>query len=170
MFEYVLFSISGCTTLITFDDLPTGSVSSAVVPNGYKNLNWNHLEYINASSMPVGSGYTKVRSQPNVVHNPSESNVTISAANGTRFSFDSMYLTSAWRDDLVVSMGFWNSSSQIAERTYSFRSTSIYLITCPLCINIDTISLFATGGSTRADLPQNGTQFIIDNLCVSFQP
>jgi hypothetical protein len=83
MFKDVIFSVSACTTLITFDDLPTGSGLSTAILDGYKNLNWINLEYINASSMPIDSGYKNVKSLPIVAHNPSENNVTISAMNGT---------------------------------------------------------------------------------------
>ncbi|CAF3382523.1 unnamed protein product, partial [Rotaria sp. Silwood2] len=90
-------AVATCTTLVTFDDIPNQSSTSGIIPDGYKNLNWLNAEYINASTTPTNNGYrTVVHSQPFVAYNPSGGNITITTANSTRFSFDSLFLSSAW--------------------------------------------------------------------------
>jgi len=155
--------------LITFDDIPDQSSTFGNITNGYKNLNWTNVEYINALTMPTASGYSiGVRSQPNVMHNPTADNVTITTANGTRFSFDSLYLTSAWRDSLSVKMKTIRAGSTTSTGVYTAMTSYPTYIYCNFCTNIDTITLEASGGIPHNGFSQNGTQFIIDNLCISF--
>src|SRR5882724_5340271 len=42
--------------LITFDDLPTSPLGGSVVPNGYRELNWSNLFYLDAAADNFGSG------------------------------------------------------------------------------------------------------------------
>ena len=96
---------SACTTRITFDDIPGQSSTSGVIPNGYKNLNWVNAEYVNISTMPSNSGYgRKYGDSPFVMHNPTGEMINITTANGSRFSYDSIRITSAWRDSLNVTV------------------------------------------------------------------
>ncbi len=160
---------SACMTLVTFDDIPNQSSTSGIIPNGYKNLNWTNVEYINASTIPTNSGYVKgVRTQPFVMYNPTGDNVTITTSNGTRFSFDSLYLTSAWRDSLNVTIKTIRAGSTTSTNGYIIMTSFPFHVYCLFCTNIDTITLQATGGIPHTNYTQNGTQFIIDNLCISF--
>ena len=120
--------------------------------------------------MPLNSGYTVgVRTQPSVLHNHNEDNVTITSTNGSLFSFDSLYLTSAWRDSLIVTMKTIMDGSITSTGIYEVMTGYPTYIYCTFCTNIDTITLHSEGGIPRANATQNGTQFIIDNLCISFE-
>jgi hypothetical protein len=160
---------SACTTLVTFDDIAGQPSMPGIIPNGYKNLNWTNIAYINASSMPFKSGYrVAVSSPPFVAYNPSGGNVTITTANGTRFSFDSLFLTSAWRDSLNITMKTIRANSTTSIGVYTVMTTMGVTVYCNFCTDIDTMTLSAEGGTPNPDYIQNGTQFIIDNLCISF--
>ena len=161
-------SLSACTTLITFDDLPpTGNISSAI-PNGYMNLSWTNIEYLNASSMPRTSGYGRVRSLPNVAHNPTEGNITIQAANGITFSFDSVYLSSAWRSNLSVTLTTFRGSSVSSVARLLLRPATNHYLYCTFCTRTDRITIESSAGMSVGNFSQNGTQLMIDSLCISF--
>ncbi len=161
--------LSACTTFVTFDDIANQSHTSGIIPNGYKNLNWTNGEYINVSTILTNSGYMKgVQTQPFVLNNPTDGNVIITTTNGTRFSFDSLYLTSAWRDFLIVTMTTIRANFITSTSVYTAMTSYATYIYCNFCTNIDTIILQAEGGIPHANFTQNGIQFIIDNLCISF--
>jgi hypothetical protein len=155
--------------LVTFSDIPGQSSISGIIPNGYNNLNWTNTGYINVSTMPYNSGYRAVaRSFPFVAHNPTGDNITITTANGTRFSFNSVRFTSAWRDSLSLTMKTIRAGSTTSVGVYTLQVSTKYTIACSFCTNIDTITIASSGGTPHANYTQNGTQFIIDSLCISF--
>ena len=163
-------TLSACTTLITFDDIQQQLNPSGIIPNGYKNLNWIHAEYVSISTFSAMSGYPSgVRSQPYVLHNPTSNNITITTANGARFSFDSLYLTSAWRDYLNVTMKTIRAGSGTSIGTYTVMTSSPIYVWCNFCTNIDTMTLETKDGIPHANYTQNGTELIIDDLCISFK-
>ena len=72
--------------LITFDDIPSASNTSGVVPTGYKNLNWTNAEYINVLTTPVNSAFRRaVISSPFVIHNSKGGVIELTAVNGRFF-------------------------------------------------------------------------------------
>ncbi|CAF1119292.1 unnamed protein product [Adineta steineri] len=105
---------------------------------------------------------------PFVMYNPTGGNVTITTANGTRFSFDSLRFTSAWVNSLNVTMKTNRSGSVTSIVTLRALTTTKITDSYGFCTNIDTITFEIVSGITGSDLTQNGTQFIIDNLCISF--
>ncbi|CAF4955555.1 unnamed protein product, partial [Rotaria sp. Silwood1] len=104
-----------CTTRVTFDDIPGQSSTSGVVPNGYKNLNWTNVLYLNSSTMPTSGYQTAVNSPPFVGYNPGGTIVQITTANGTKFAFNSVIVSSAWRDNLVWSIYGYRSGTNLKD-------------------------------------------------------
>jgi hypothetical protein len=51
---------------------------------------------------------------------------------------------------------------------YRPSMTSIMVTSCGFCANIGTITLKAEGGIIYSNLTRNGTQFVIDDMCISF--
>ena len=107
-------------------------------------------------------------SSPFVAYNPNGGNMTITTANGIYFSFDSLYLTSAWRDHLNITVNIMRAGSISTLGTYSTMTTSRLLVYCLNCTNIGTIILQASNGASHSSTTQNSTQYIIDDLCISF--
>ncbi|UJR18039.1 hypothetical protein I4U23_004940 [Adineta vaga] len=90
-----------CTTRVTFDDIPSQMPTSGVVHNGYNNLNWTNVMYINTSTVP-SSGYKMAQvSSSYVAYNPGGAAVEIVSANGTSFSFDQVNIAAGWRTGLI---------------------------------------------------------------------
>jgi len=46
--------------------------------------------------------------------------------------------------------------------------TFIMVTSCGFCANIGTITLETEGGIIYSNLTRNGTQFVIDGMCISF--
>lgn len=114
-------------------------------------------------------GYIRgARSHPFVLHNTLGTNVTLVTANGTRFSFDGMRLTSAWRDSLLVIVKTIRNGTVTSIGNFSLMTTSSVNIWCDFCTNVDTMTFEPRGGIINPIYPQNGSEFIVDNLCISF--
>ncbi|CAF1287301.1 unnamed protein product [Adineta steineri] len=161
-------AVATCTTLINFNDIPGASSTSGIIPNGYKNLNWINAGYINVSTTPSNSGYRAgVSTMPFVMYNPTGGNLTITSANGTRFSFDAVWLTSAWRNPMNIVVDTFSNGWITSGGQVSLSTTYQTKFSCGFCTNTDTIT-FYTDGSIGSNLTQNGTQFIIGKLCISF--
>jgi hypothetical protein len=89
---------SAFATLLTFDDLPSGTPSNpdfAVIPNGYGGLNWDNFGVLDGLAAEPSYGYyTGVVSPNNVAFNLDGFPASISVSSGS-FDLESAYLTSA---------------------------------------------------------------------------
>ncbi|CAF4310570.1 unnamed protein product, partial [Rotaria magnacalcarata] len=157
-----------CTTRVTFDDIPGQLATTGVVPNGYHNLNWANVWYVNASTEPTSGYQYDVTSPPFVGTNPGGATVEITSANGTSFAFDSMVVTSAWRDNLYwVIYGYRNGVNTVAGGFY-MQVMNQTTISCGTCTNLDTLYFVVSGGTPHLGLAQTGYEFAFDDLCISF--
>ena len=100
------------------------------------------------------------------MHSPTGENMTITTANGTRFSFDSLQLASAWRSNLTVIMRTLRNGIETSLGIFILNPNM--RIACSFCTDTDTITFVPQGGVPRFNTTQNGTQFMVDNLCISF--
>ncbi|CAF0751434.1 unnamed protein product [Adineta ricciae] len=156
-----------CTTPVTFDNIPGQTSTIGVVPNNYKSLNWNNTYYLNVSTVPL-SGYTKVLgSSPYVATNQGGGVVRISSVNGTSFSFDSVLIVAAWRDNLNWSIYLYRLGVLQVSGSFILDTKNSTTVTCGSCTNIDMLIMTATGGTPVNGLAQNGTEFGFNDLCVS---
>jgi hypothetical protein len=136
-------------------------------------LQYKKMKFRNAwpwrSTTPSNSGFQKVvTSFPCVLYNPNGDNMTITTANGTRYSFDRLRLGAAWRNSMSITMSTYRAGSLTSSGTYTTATTFQYVIQRSFCTNIDTMTFQAQGGTPNINLPENGTQLVIDNLCISF--
>ncbi|UJR17981.1 hypothetical protein I4U23_004882 [Adineta vaga] len=156
------------STIVTFDDIPSQSSSSGVVPNGYNGLTWTNVNYLNGSSMPT-SGFLKfLPASPYVAYNPGGINFTIASANGSSFSFDRITWISAWRDNLTVSIALYRSGALRLSNSRVLNPINSTTFSCGICTNIDTISFATSIGFPVSGWSQNGTELAFDNLGISF--
>jgi hypothetical protein len=157
-------------TCVTFNDIPNQSNTSGIIPNGYKNLNWANAEYINILTMPTKSGYrVNGLSSPFVAHSPTGDNITITTASGTKFSFYNVTMTSAWRAHLNITVSLITDGWSLPIPSL-LSSTSPAVMNCQTCPKITKIIFEVQDETSQNSLAQNGTQFIIDRLCISFEP
>ncbi|CAF3994265.1 unnamed protein product [Rotaria sordida] len=157
-----------CTTRVTFDDISGQSSTSGIVPNGYKNLNWTNVMYLNASTMPTSGYQTITTSPPFVGYNPGGATVMITTANGTKFAFNSVVVSSAWRDNLAWSIYGFRAGTNVVAGSFTMSVLNKTIISCGACSNWDTIYFTSSGGTPRSGLAENGTEFAFDDLCISF--
>ena len=159
---------SDCHTMVTFDDISGQSGSSGIVSNGYKILDWVNVNYINGSSIPNSGFDYGVTSDPYVAYSPNGITLLVSSANGTHFSFDSVVVTSAWRDDLEWTLHGSRGGTSSLVGSIRLQVMNRTTITCTGCTNWDAFYFSSSGGIPRAGLAQNGTEFVFDDLCISF--
>lgn len=156
-------------THITFEDIPGASAVSGVIPNGYNNLNWTNAEYVNSSAMST-SGYQAVAfiSKPYVADNPSGAALTAISANGSTFSFDSVVVTSAWRDSLSWTLAVYRGASLYVTGTFLLSPINRTTIWCSVCTGLTKMTFTTSGGTPHSGFSGNGTEFAMDDLCISF--
>ncbi|CAF1218098.1 unnamed protein product [Adineta steineri] len=157
-----------CTTRITFDDIFNQSATSSIVPNGYNNLNWTNAVYVNTSTMALSGYLYAVTSVPYVATNPGGAMMQITSVNGTSFSFDSMTITAAWRNNLAWTIYGYRSGVNTLAGSFALNVLNRTTVTCGGCTNYDTLYFGTSGGTPYPGLANNGTEFAFDDLCISF--
>ena len=102
----------------------------------------------------------------NGVGSPAEFIVT--APGGTKFNFNSVYLTGAWNDDLIVTIVAYRDGTAVSTTTHTLSATAPTLVTLNLS-QIDRVRFSSAGGTPHAAYGTNpGYQFAMDNLDISF--
>src|SRR4051812_25545453 len=119
-------------TVLTFDDLPG---PGSAVPNGYGGFNWNNQATVGSLNT---RGYSKnsysyaTVSPVNVIYNwYGSSPVDIKSTNGSAFTYNGAYFTSAWSAQNVSFTGLLNGTVVDTSGSYAINTTS------PLWIELD---------------------------------
>jgi VCBS repeat-containing protein len=149
------------SNLVTFEDINTlgGLVSIA---DGYKGFNWDVPGGQNLNAIPdtyaPGSGYDYGSIGPGNVasFNPFALNpVTISKSDGSDFTFDQVYATSAWNAVQHVVFKGYNDGSLIGEQAVTLNNTHPTLVDVSWSA-IDKLQITALDGS----------QMVFDNFLI----
>ena len=157
-------------TRIPFDNIVNQSSVSGTIPNGYYNLNWNNIQYINVSTILDGGYQTLMSVPPYVIHNPTGSAMTITSTNGTRFFFNSFNTTAAWRNNLLMNIQGYRSGTLTFNFTTPIFVSNQTVVRCSssVCSDLDTLIISTSRRITVSGLNGTGTQMVIDDFCVSF--
>ncbi len=166
--------------MITFDDISKEN-TSGVIPNGYKNLSWDKAESINVLSESSSSIYRKgVVSSPFVMHNPTGNKVTIEAPDGNSFWLHSLHVTSFWSDIFNFTIRRNRTRSRTAFTWFGTAGSYKFFVSCDniscthgdcdSCKNVLAMSFEIELGISADGLKQNDTRFVVDDLCISFEP
>jgi hypothetical protein len=161
--------------LITFDDLPNNSLRQRI-PNPYDGFDWSaHFYYLDGTDFPYPSGYQNgVVSPRNVAFNAGGSNGALPPpVNFSRrqpFELDSLYLASAWRDGLQVTVtGEMCSSPQtcvtVDSVTLTVNTSGPTLETFDWDVNKVVFNSF---GGVQVGFGEY--QFVLDNVRISPVP
>jgi hypothetical protein len=145
---------------INFDDIPENPIA-----NGYQGFNWDNFYALNAVTFGIQpSGYRNGMVSPvNVAFNPFGSPASVSSSNP--FTFNSVFLTGAWNDNLTIQVqGFLGTTEQY-NQTVVASAFSPTLFTFDFT-GIDKVT-FTSSGGTNAGFGRVGTQFAMDNLRVN---
>ena len=157
--------------VITFDDLIC-SAGGTPIPNGHAGLNWSNFYCVDGATAYGGnSGYNAGRvSGSHVAYNGfgSTAEFIVTAPGGTKFNFNSVYLTAAWRDNLVVTIVAYRDGTAVSTITHTLSATAPTLVTLNLS-QIDHVRFSSAGGTPHAPYGSSpGYQFAMDNLDISF--
>jgi hypothetical protein len=152
-------------TLITFDDLdPASLYLRSVVPNGYHGLNWSNVDVVNYQQEQAGSGYSNgVVSTPLVAYNGFGNPASFS---GSIFTLNSLFLAGAWNDGLNVTVTGKQDGRIVDSATFIVSTFRPKLETLNWH-NLDEVDFTSAGGVSHFG-PPIGTQFVLDNLSLTF--
>ena len=115
------------------------------------------------------SGYQIAESSPPyVADNPTGGSFSLTSANGTSFAFDSLIVVAGWRNNLQWTISAYRLGTLMIQGTFLLLPVNQTIITCGSCTNLDTLTFTSAGGLPQTGLAQNGTQFVFDNICISF--
>src|SRR5262249_39790818 len=151
--------------VLTFDDLP-GDGSS---PNTYGGVKWPQAwGVLDAVSYGAGNGpngYTAgMVSANNVAYVGEGADALITSITaGTKFNFNSAYLTAAWEDGLPVRVIGSFLGATLYDNTYTLSASAPTLINFGYT-GVDSVEMVITGpGTHHAGYASSGTQWLMDN-------
>ena len=105
VFVFTVLAQTSPAAIVTFDDLPANGFSP---PNGYGGVKWPQawgiMDAVTYGAGNGPNGYTAGMVSANNVNYVGEfaHALMTSVSSGTKFDFDSAYLTAAWNDGLLV--------------------------------------------------------------------
>jgi hypothetical protein len=106
------------------------------------------------------------------MYNPSGNKITIETANGT-FSFDSLHLTAFWSGVFNFTIQYVRSGSRTMRLWYRREGSCNFTFNCNNyredCTNITSMIFEIEPIIPANSTIGNATQFIIDDLCISFE-
>jgi len=175
---FATLSVGGMAsaTTITFDDInaAVGGFGLVTLPSPYDGLNWSCpsgclVMDVAVYSSSFASGYeNSVVSPPNVL---ATSGFTFSPAAGGTFSFDSTYITAAWRNDMSVAVVGYSGSTVVDTTTLTLGAAGIQGFFTFDWNNLTSVSITPSGGTASTIYTAaNGVEIGVDNLTVSGSP
>jgi len=138
--------------VINFDDAFQDCGYTAL-PNGYQHFNWDNV-YVITGECNSGPGYTNgVVSSPNVAYNGYGSPADFWST--SPFTFNSVYATSAWYDDNVVTFSGWLGATPLYTQSFPIVTSGPQLLT------------FNWGGIDKVEIVTSNYQAVFDDLTVN---
>jgi hypothetical protein len=163
-----LFAVSQAgATLLTFEDVEApvneGSPYNSYVwgNENYGGLTWSgRWGVVNTAGYPEESGYyyNNQLGGDNVAFFASQ-NGTISVGSGQKLNFESVYMTSAWRDGLSIEFVGMRVGSEIYSHTEKLSTTDSTLVELGFT-DIDTLAFSVFGEST----PHEGWDYAFEHF------
>jgi len=159
---------SAAAETINFDGPDLNGDGSHTIQNGYAGLNWDNVYIYDATHDPGGlnpSGYQfSVISPNNVAFTGFGNPITVSS--DTVFNLNSAYLTSVWKDNMVVEAIGSLLGTTIYDNHYSLSATAATLIDFNY-LGIDSVKLsIFSPGTQHPGYSQDTNQVAIDNMNV----
>lgn len=169
---------------ITFDDVNTTPVPPSplcqypLLPNGYHGLNWDNFYVLKGSGyvdvnpligythcLPPSGYWTGVVSSPNVAFNNGGDPAEVGVSSGNTFTFNSVYMTSAWRDGLNVLVQGYHGATLLY---HQLLVVNTYAPTLEVFnwTGVDAVWFTPSGGDPSYYIG-DGTYVAIDDLTVS---
>lgn len=144
--------VAASAATITFDDLSAPEVQGTAIANGYNGFDWENFYYLNGHHNEYSApGYEHgVVSEENVAFNGYAFPASFSRA--TEFTFNSVFLTTAWADGTIRFEGFNGVNS-------------LYLMDVAANTVAPTLATFNWTGITKVVMTSLvSSQAVLDNL------
>jgi hypothetical protein len=94
--------------------------------------------------------------------------MNMTSANGRLFILNSAVAAAAWYDNLLLTVTGYHSNVIIQNQTFILQVfTASYLIFSGY-LGLDTVVLSTSGGTLNPYVTGDGTQFEMDNICLTF--
>jgi hypothetical protein len=152
---------------INFDDIPTPLFdTAAAITNPYQGFTWtNFFAFDPDTNLFAGSGYENgIVSPGTAACNCTGVAASFSAA--APFSFDSTYISAAWRDGMTVRILGRLLGSTVYDQSIIVNHTGPNLVVFNW-LGIDEVQFASSGGAKASGLNFDGAQFVIDNVSVN---
>ena len=151
---------SASAATIHFDGI-TSNISSGI-PGGYAGFNWAAMAVIQGTFHP-GSGYDFGTVSPSYVAFGGGSGDLNPAviSSGATFTFNSVYLTAAWRNNLTLVVQGFNGATQLYGTTLTLSNTAPTLFQANWTA-VDKITFLSSFGTQVGNL-----QYALDNVRVN---
>lgn len=152
-------------TTITFDEISAGSDSGgAAISNGYQGLDWADFRVLDGGSYAPVSGYFNgTVSGANTAYNSDGNLASFSSA--TEFTLNSVFLTSAWIDQLVRFVGF-NGANALYEMEIAATWLSPTQVTFDWT-GLTKVSVLGLGPNDQGNGRGIGNHVVLDNLIIN---
>jgi hypothetical protein len=150
--------------VLNFDDLPIADPLFEEPVSSYGGLTWGNTYAIDGAGYGAGTGYqNSAVSGNNVILNGYGDVAT--TANGTQFTFNGAYLTSAFRDNLNVTINGYLGGTLVSSISATIGTNGPTWLAANF-EGIDSLSFVTSGGTVVVDSPdfEEGTQFALDNF------
>lgn len=164
----MLSAAQAYTAVLTFDDISTGSYG--FIPDGYGGFNWEDFYYINAPLECPDSGANNGRVSGDYIATSSDYNSPGNGRiTGNLFTFDGVYLTASWRDNLNIQVdGYFNDSLVYSSMVVVSTDAPTW---CQFDYeNIDELRFYPYGGTHHEGFPFDGEYFVIDDFTYIPEP
>jgi hypothetical protein len=164
------FSDCGCSRVLTFDDIAiTNNIKYGSIPNGYGGLNWTNALYMNTTWEKVTYGWngyaTGLTSGIFDGFNSNGQQMAISTPVGQYFTMNSISLSAAWRNNLVLTMKATRSNVSVYETVIILQVASKTVLSSLKWSMIDKVTLI--GGTPYPNLNGNAEQFVFDDIDIT---
>jgi hypothetical protein len=175
------------STMVTFDDLPTGSNGTdafAGIPNGYAGLNWSGLvavnavgyvsEFANFNMFAAFSAPNAATTVPLYTNSATgtpildDSHTSGEISSSQPFGLVSAYFAAVCRTGLMLEVKGFDGDTQLYDQTYALGNSYQFIT-----LNLDGITdvqFYASGGQWDGLASLDGLQFTMDNLTVVTAP
>jgi hypothetical protein len=94
--------------------------------------------------------------------------MTMRSASNSLINLHSLAVAAAWYDNLQLTIVGYNSNVVIATNTYTLQVFTVSYLTFTGYTGLDNITFTTSGGTKNAVVASSGTQFAMDNICLSF--
>jgi hypothetical protein len=112
--------------------------------------------------------YTATVSGNNLLYNAYGNPLNMTTADGRLFTLNSAVVAAAWRDNLTLTVTGYHSGAIIQDQTFILQVFTASYLNFIGYSELDTVVFSTSGGTQDPNVAYPGTQFAMDNICLTF--